>query len=79
MRKKWTEGYTKGMLDRKEEHGKEGKREREKYYQRNGYASEVERLRVKGKWMNVKLSEENKNMNKQERRGKNQRVQEKEK
>jgi hypothetical protein len=30
MRKKWTEGYTKGMLDRKEEHGKEGEREIER-------------------------------------------------
>jgi hypothetical protein len=58
----------------------EKKKTEKKYYQRNGYASEeVERLRAKGRWMNVKLSEENKNMNKQERRGKNQRVQEKEK
>jgi hypothetical protein len=39
----------------------------------------MERLRAKGRWMNVKLSEENKNIDKQERRGKNQRVQEKEK
>jgi hypothetical protein len=30
MRKKWTEGYTKEMLDRKEEHGKEGEREIER-------------------------------------------------
>jgi hypothetical protein len=28
MSKKWTEGYTKGMLDRKDEHGKEGERKR---------------------------------------------------
>jgi hypothetical protein len=40
---------TNGMLERKEkEHGEE--REREKYYQRNGYASEeVEKLRAKGR------------------------------
>jgi hypothetical protein len=30
------------------------KKERKKYYHRNGYASEeVERLRAKGRWMNV--------------------------
>jgi hypothetical protein len=32
------------------------KKEREKYYQRNGYSSEeVEKLRAKGRWMNVEL------------------------
>ncbi|KAJ3619008.1 hypothetical protein MTP99_005798 [Tenebrio molitor] len=37
--------------------------------QRNGYASEeVERLRAKGRWMNVELSERNKDTDKQERR-----------
>jgi hypothetical protein len=37
------------------------KKEREKYYQRNVYASEeVERLRAKGRWMNVRLSERDK-------------------
>jgi hypothetical protein len=41
------------------------KKEREKYYQRNG--EEVERLRAKGRWMNVKLSERDKDT-KQERR-----------
>jgi hypothetical protein len=40
---------------------------REKYYQRNGYASEeVEILRAKGRWMNVELSERDKDA--QERR-----------
>jgi Zn/Cd-binding protein ZinT len=59
---------TDGMMERKEkEHGRK-KREREKYYQRNRYASEVERLRAKGRWMNVELSEKDKDTNKQERR-----------
>jgi hypothetical protein len=45
------------------------KKEKEKYYQRNGYASEkVERLRAKGRWMNVELSERDKDTDKQERR-----------
>jgi hypothetical protein len=40
------------------------------YYQRTWYASEeVERLRAKAGWMNVELSERNKNTDKQERRG----------
>jgi hypothetical protein len=43
------------------------KKERYKYYQRNGYASEeVERLRTKGRWMNVQLSERDKDTDKQE-------------
>jgi hypothetical protein len=38
------------MLERKEKNTE--KKESEKYYQRNGYASkEVERLRVKGRWI----------------------------
>jgi hypothetical protein len=37
------------------------KKEREKYYQKNGYASEkAKRLRAKGRWMNVELSERDK-------------------
>jgi hypothetical protein len=45
------------------------KKEREKYYQRNGYASEeVERLKAKGRWMNVELSESGQDTDKQERR-----------
>jgi hypothetical protein len=46
---------TDGILERKEkEQGEE--EESEKYYQRNGYVSEeVERLRAKGRWMNVEL------------------------
>ncbi|KAH0821584.1 hypothetical protein GEV33_001207 [Tenebrio molitor] len=45
------------------------KKKREKYYQRNGYASEaVETLRAKGRDMNVELSERNKDTNKQERK-----------
>jgi hypothetical protein len=58
---------TNGMLERKEKNTE--KKESEKYYQRNGYASkEVERLRVKGRWMNVELSERDKDTDKQERR-----------
>jgi hypothetical protein len=61
---------TNGMLERKEkERGEEG---REKYYQRNGYASEeVKRLRAKGRSMNVELSEKDKDTDKQERKEKN--------
>jgi hypothetical protein len=45
------------------------RRRREKYYQRNGYANEeMERLRAKGRWMNVELSERDKDTDKQERR-----------
>jgi hypothetical protein len=45
------------------------KKEREKYYQKNEYAGEeVERLRAKGRWMSVKLSERDKDTDKQERR-----------
>ncbi|KAJ3621253.1 hypothetical protein MTP99_003406 [Tenebrio molitor] len=56
------------MLERKEKKTRRG-REREKYYQRNGYASEeVEGLRAKGRWMNVELSERDKDTDKQERR-----------
>jgi hypothetical protein len=40
-----------------------------KYYQRNGYASEeMERLRSKGKCMNIELTERDKDTDKQERR-----------
>jgi hypothetical protein len=54
-----------GMLERKK---KNMEKEREKYFQRNGYASEkVERLRAKGRWMNVELSERDKDTDKQER------------
>jgi hypothetical protein len=42
---------------------------KEKNTQRNGYASEeVERLRGKARWINVELSQRDKNTNKQERR-----------
>jgi hypothetical protein len=51
------------MLERKEKNME--KKEREKYYQRNG--EDVERLRAKGRWMNVKLNERDKDT-KQERR-----------
>jgi hypothetical protein len=45
------------------------KKEREKYYQRNGYASEeVERLRAKGRLINIELSERDKDTDKQERK-----------
>jgi hypothetical protein len=46
-------------------------KERENYYQRNGYVSEgVERLRTKGKWINAELSERGKDTDKKERREK---------
>jgi hypothetical protein len=49
------EGKSEGYKWNAEETGKNTeKKEREKYYQRNGYASEeVERLRAKGRWVNV--------------------------
>jgi hypothetical protein len=50
------------MLEIKEK--KTEKKEREKYCQRK----EVEILRTKGKWMNVDLSERDKDTDKQERR-----------
>jgi hypothetical protein len=57
------------MLERKEKNTEKNEREGEKYYQRNGYASkEVERLRAKGKWINVELNERDKDTEKQERR-----------
>jgi hypothetical protein len=41
------------------------KKERGKYYQRNRYANkEVQRLREKGRWMNVELSERDKDTDK---------------
>jgi hypothetical protein len=49
---------TNGMLEIKEK--KTEKKEREKYCQRK----EVERLRTKGKWMNVDLSERDKDTDK---------------
>jgi hypothetical protein len=55
----------------RERGARNGKRrkEREKYYQRNQYASEeVERLKAKGRWMNVELTERDKDTGKQERR-----------
>jgi hypothetical protein len=60
---------TNGTLERKEKISTE-KKEREKYYQINGYASEeVERLvRAKGRWMNVELSEKDKDTDKEKRR-----------
>jgi hypothetical protein len=50
---------TNGILERLEKN--KDKKGREKYYQRNGNASEeVERLRAKGRWMNAELSERTK-------------------
>jgi hypothetical protein len=41
-------------MERKKKNPEKKKREREKYYQKNGYVSEeVERSRAKGRWMNV--------------------------
>jgi hypothetical protein len=60
---------TNGMPKRKEKNMERTGREREKYYQRNWYASDkVERLKAKGRWMNVELSEKDKNTDKQEKR-----------
>jgi hypothetical protein len=53
-----------GMLERK----KNTEKDRKKCYQRNEYAIKVERLRAKGRWMNVELSERDKDTEKQERR-----------
>jgi hypothetical protein len=48
---------------------KNKEKKREDYYQRSGYASEeVEKLTVKGRWLNAELSERDKNADKQERR-----------
>jgi hypothetical protein len=59
---------TNGMLERKEKNTEKNER-RKYYYQRSGYGSEeVERLRTKERWMNVELSERNKDTDKQERR-----------
>jgi hypothetical protein len=58
---------TNGILERLEKN--KDKKGREKYYQRNGNASEeVERLRAKGRWMNAELSETDKDSDKQEKR-----------
>jgi hypothetical protein len=58
---------TNGILEKKRKNTE--KKETEKYYQRIGCASEeVERLKAKGRWMNVELSERNKDTDKQERR-----------
>jgi hypothetical protein len=57
---------TNRMLERKKN---TEKKETENYYQKKGYASgEVERLRAKGRWMKVELSERDKDTDKQERR-----------
>jgi hypothetical protein len=54
---------------REKKKNKEKKERRENYYQRNGYPSEdVKRLRAEGRWKNVKLSERDKDTDKQERR-----------
>jgi hypothetical protein len=47
---------------------KNKEKERKKYYQSNGYTSEeVERLRVKRRWMNVELNKRENDTDKQER------------
>ncbi|KAJ3628409.1 hypothetical protein MTP99_015713 [Tenebrio molitor] len=55
-----------GWKEQEEEKKHEEEGEREKYYQRNGYASEeVERLiRAKGRWVNIELSERVKDIDK---------------
>jgi hypothetical protein len=56
--------HTNRTLKRKQRKNRD-KKEREKYDQRNGYArEEVERLRAKGRWMNVELSERDKDTDK---------------
>jgi hypothetical protein len=71
LRTKWRKGRMQdsdGMLERKEKK-KEKKERKENYYQRNGYPSEdVKRLRAEGRWKNVKLSERDKDTDKQERK-----------
>jgi hypothetical protein len=58
---------TNRMLEKRNKNAE--KNEREKYNQRNGYArEEVERLRAKGRWKNVELSERGKNTDKQEKK-----------
>jgi hypothetical protein len=48
------EGKSAGYYRNAEEKRKKQEEEGEKYYQTNWYASEeVERLRTKGRWMNV--------------------------
>jgi hypothetical protein len=50
------EDKTDGRQECRREKKKITEKEREKYYQRNGYTSEkVERIRAKGRWMNVEL------------------------
>jgi hypothetical protein len=49
----------------KEKKKKTRRRRRDKYYQRS---EEMERLRAKGRWVNVELSERDKDTDKQERR-----------
>jgi hypothetical protein len=67
LRTKWMEGKCTGYWRNAGKKRKRTRREREKYYQRNGYASEeVERLRAKGRWMNVELSKRVKDIDKQE-------------
>jgi hypothetical protein len=55
--------------EKKNNKKKKKKKKKEKYYRRHGYASEeVEGFRAKGRWMNVELSERDKDTDKQERR-----------
>jgi hypothetical protein len=55
------------MMEREEKNTE--KKKREKYYQKNGYPrEELERLRAKGRWINVELSERDKDTDKEERR-----------
>jgi hypothetical protein len=56
-------------VQREKKKNSEKKDREKKKHQRNGYTSEkVERLRTKGRCMNVELSERNKNTDKKERR-----------
>jgi hypothetical protein len=69
LKTKQMEGKSAGYYRNGEEKRKKQGEEGEKYYQRNGYASEeVERLKAKGRWMNVEPSERDKDTDKQERR-----------
>jgi hypothetical protein len=57
------------MVSLREKKKNTEKKEKEKYHQKKEYASEeVERLRTKGRWMKIELSERDKDTDKQERR-----------
>jgi hypothetical protein len=70
LRTEWAEGKNAGYcLNAIEKRKRTLIGEREKYYRRNGYASEaVERMSAKGRWMSAELDERDKETDKQEKR-----------